>query len=173
MFRKELQLNMFCSWNVKGGCFHMSFLTGRKICHLSLPLVCFLGERDGRILCFRQTANQGPGTHFINHFYSRGWWLLRQQAQIWSLRGPQCITLNRLVTPAQVHFLLNVSLSQSKEMSWEILAIIYQFIHWGCFITTPPHVTHYKKGRWVRKYFCLGTTIPCIRDVKDIFKDFC
>lgn len=77
----------------------------------------------------------------------------RQQAQIWSLRGPQCITLNRLVTPAQVHFLLGVSLSQSKEMRWEIWAIIYQFIQWGCFITGPPHVTHYRKGRWLRKYF--------------------
>lgn len=68
------------------------------------------------------------------------------------LGRPQCITLNRLVTPAQVHFLLSVSLSQSKEMSWETLAIIYQFIHRGCFITTPPHVTRYRKGRWGRKY---------------------
>ena len=26
---------------------------------------------------FRQTANQGPGTHFINHSYGRGWWLFQ------------------------------------------------------------------------------------------------
>lgn len=70
------------------------------------------------------------------------------------LGSPQCITLNRLVTPAQVHFLLSVSLSQSKEMSWETLAIIYQFIHGGCFITAPPHVTHPSKGR--RKKICLA-----------------
>lgn len=57
----------------------------------------------------------------------------RQRAQIWSLGGPQCITLNRLVTSVQVHFLLSVSPSQSNEMSCKKLAIIYQFIHWGCF----------------------------------------
>lgn len=64
----------------------------------------------------------------------------RQQAQIWTLGEPQYITLNRLVTPVQVHFLLSVSPSQSNEMNCENLAIIYQFIHWGCF--TPLLVSH-------------------------------
>lgn len=57
------------------------------------------------------------------------------------LGRPQCITLNRLVTPTQVHFFLSVSLSQSKEMSRETLAIIYQFIHRGC-LSPPLHMSH-------------------------------
>lgn len=87
----------------------------------------------------------------------------RQQAQIWSLRGPRCITLNRLVTPAQVHFLLSVSPSQSNEMSCKNLPIIYQFIQQGCFTLG---------GRRMNgeNIYSLATKLPSIKHGCGIFR---
>ncbi len=72
---------MLNSCEVKAGCLHMSVPDRKKNLpiHNHLTPLSFLQgrEEDRPILWFRQTANQGPGTHFINHSYGRGWWLFQ------------------------------------------------------------------------------------------------